>query len=192
MAPATSNFSTVQTYNGMDDLIVGKGNSLSIAHTRSLSIQSKLGIQKLRNALHVPGICQKLIFIRCLASDLNAYVTIDEHGFFVKKKQSGKMIVCGRNIAGIYRLSKISYSNATTLAGIRTDTTGWHHRLGHPSDQVLSKVIFKVPHNGSDSIKFFLRVLQIIKAANCHSPLAIIQQKHRSILFILTSGDHHQ
>lgn len=64
------------------------------------------------------------------------------------------MIACGLNIVGMYHMPEISFFGATTLAGVHVDITGWHHRLSHPSDYVLSKVMNKVPHYGSKSINF--------------------------------------
>lgn len=87
-APSTSSFANVKPYNGMDNILIGNGSSMPIKHTRAFVVKSIDGPLHLWNVLHVLGIGWKLLFIRGIASDLNAFVIIDEYGFCVKEKQS--------------------------------------------------------------------------------------------------------
>lgn len=52
------------------------------------------------------GIYLKLLSMKCLASNLKAFIIVDENDFIVKEKGSERTIACGPNSSGLYHLSE--------------------------------------------------------------------------------------
>lgn len=129
----------MKAYSSMDSITIGNGGFLPIHHTSNIKVQTPTWELNLINALHVPGIFRKLISIRCFAADLNAYISIDENGFFVKEKHTGMTIVHGCTVVGLYHLPKHQIIGGKAFAGVRTSPQMLHH-LGHPTTPVLKKV----------------------------------------------------
>lgn len=61
--------------------------------------------------------------MKCLASDLHAFIIVDEFGFTVKEKTSGRMIARGLNKNEMYYLSGRHFRGAA-LTGVRTNVAG--------------------------------------------------------------------
>lgn len=125
-----------------------------IANTGNAIIPTTNGSVNLPNTLHLPGICRKLLSIKCMASDLNAYIIIDEHGFILKEKGTGKTIARGPNVRGLYHLPEQSAQTGKAFSGVHTSSQTWYDRLGHPSSNILSSVLKSVPVHGSMKTQF--------------------------------------
>lgn len=139
------------SYNGIDSILVGNGSVLPIAHTRNLNVETENGVLKLNNTLHVFGLCQKFLSIKCLASNLNAYILIDEFGFFVKEKTVERKIAFGPNFDVLYQKHR---PTEVALVGIWASVMVWHHNMGHSSSSVLHHVLSSVPILGSSRSEF--------------------------------------
>ena len=105
----------------------------------------------LNNILRSPHAHKSLISAHKLACDNNAFLEIHPDSFFVKEQGTRRTILRGRCRDGLYPLS------SKQAFGInKPSTTRWHSRLGHPSYEIVQRVLSqnKLPSSKDDSANF--------------------------------------
>jgi histone deacetylase 1/2 len=131
---------------------VGNGAGLHIAHVgHSSIITSADKTLALRNVLHVPHITKNLISIYRLTKDNHVYVEFLPDFFVIKDLATRRTLLRGACRGGLYPLppSIIHHVRAAMLASV--NKRQWHHRLGHPSSQVVQSILSlnKLPVSGT-------------------------------------------
>ncbi|XP_012857175.1 PREDICTED: uncharacterized protein LOC105976483 [Erythranthe guttata] len=89
-------------YEGQDEVVLGDGTSLKIAHIGSTTLPSPSHTLTLKETLHLPLIHKNLISVHKFTLDNN--VIIEFHPFFylVKDRRTGAMLMRGRCENGVY------------------------------------------------------------------------------------------
>lgn len=87
------NLTIQQPYNEAENVAVGNGSSLPIAHMGSSSFKTQDAIVQLKNILHCPNATSNLLSINCFYRDNNCYFKLTDTYFLVKDNLTGKIIL---------------------------------------------------------------------------------------------------
>jgi hypothetical protein len=143
------NLSIQQPFQSDDTVAVGNGTGLTIENTGSSTLQSSSNSTfHLNKVLHCPQATANLLSIQCFCLDNDCYFILTAHYFYVKDYQTHAVLLEGRSENGLYplRLQRSSlrdHHSFTAFLGIKTSSMGWHFRLGHPSFDVVFRIIKK-------------------------------------------------
>jgi hypothetical protein len=96
--------------------------------------------------LHYPKAAANLISIQIFCLDNDRYFILIASHFYIFDLQTQVLLLEGRSKNGLYplKLDKKSHRSSkafTALLGIRTTPLVWHFRLGHPSTEVITRVV---------------------------------------------------
>ena len=119
-----ANLSIHSEYEGQDEVVLGDGTGLQIAHIGSTTLFSPSCSLMLKETLHVSLIHKNLIFVHKFTHDNN--VTIEFHHFFylVKDRMTGAVLMCGRCEDGVHPMALQSSSpQANQIRLARTQVT---------------------------------------------------------------------
>lgn len=130
---------TRERYTSGDHVQVANWTGVSIAHIGNSSIAGYNHPFYLNHILHVPKINRHLLQVHKLIADNNAFVEFYPNSFFVKDQVTKKILLKGRCKKGLYMLNNNLPIQALLSAKITQDQ--WHKRLGHPSSQVVHKIL---------------------------------------------------
>jgi hypothetical protein len=100
----------------------------------------------LNNVLHVPSTAKNLVSVHKLASDNHAHFEFHRNHFFIKDQTTKKTLLEGKCRGGLYPLPAAALKNKQALnasGGAHPSLERWHHRLGHPSFNIVQQVINK-------------------------------------------------
>lgn len=145
VTPDLANLSINSEYNGDDQLVVGNGIPLNISHIGSKVLSASPKSVKLSNILVVPKLTKSLLSISKLTRDNNVFVEFHANECFVKNLQ-GKTVLRGVIDNDLYHLTPPPTSTSTksppmAFLGERTTLVGWHHRLAHPNEATLRRLV---------------------------------------------------
>lgn len=153
VTPDVDNLSSPSPYTCMDRVSIGNGERVSISHVGSSSMVSGSRLFYLRNVLHVPTVCENLLFVGQFANDNLVYFKFHPYLCFVKDIQTGKVLLVGHIHKGLYRFDVSTADSFKSPAAPRVNSMSmcntsrisvpllWHQWLGHPCNSVLSKVL---------------------------------------------------
>ncbi|CAL8167719.1 unnamed protein product [Prunus armeniaca] len=86
-----------------------------------------------------------LLFVYKLCHDNNCMVTFDDAGYCVQDKATRAVLLKGRSSKGLYHFPKslpfTFVSSPTPFLGQKINHIMWHQRLGHPTNEVLVKML---------------------------------------------------
>ena len=120
-------------YPTPSSIIVGNGSLLPVTATGTTVIQPSL---HLNNVLVSPQLIKNLISVRQFTTDNNCSVEFDPSGCSVKDLQSQNVIVRCNSSGPLYPLRLLAARSLVATSG----SSLWHHRLGHPGHEALSKL----------------------------------------------------
>jgi hypothetical protein len=133
-----------EEYLGSDQIRVGNGKGLSVAHTGTTKLSTPHSSFLLKNVLHVPKITKNLISVQKFTRDTDTFMEFHPSYFLVKDRPTKKLLHKGPSKHGLYAFT--SSSNPTSplaLIGERASIDRWHSRLGHPAFKVVSRILSK-------------------------------------------------
>jgi hypothetical protein len=160
-----NNLTIQQPFEGNDTVEVGNGSGLTIDNVGSALLHTPNSVFHLNKLLHCPNASANLISIQRFCVDNHCYFILTATHFFVKDMLTKATLLEGKTENGLYPLrfkgsSLKARRAAVALLGIKTSSLIWHFRLGHPSNDVVSRVVksFKLPvmHSNSDSNKIII------------------------------------
>ncbi|CAI9280948.1 unnamed protein product [Lactuca saligna] len=120
-------------YDGTDDLVIGDGSCLTIAHVGSLLIPISNTKFHLTNVLCVLHISRNIISISRLCLDNHILIQFYSFHFFIKNFKIQQTLLHGIASRGIYELR----SNSHPFAFNSHKSAPWHHWLGHPHFHII-------------------------------------------------------
>jgi hypothetical protein len=134
------------SYHVGDQIYIARGSGMHIKHIGHSLIHTPYRDLKLNNILHVPHSSKSLASIHQIASDNNVFFELHPNVFFIKDRESRRILLQGRSKGGLYPLP----SNTSSLVSIKqvfstnkTPQLRWHSRLGHPSSSIVRFVLSK-------------------------------------------------
>jgi hypothetical protein len=141
------NLTIQEPYQGTESVAVGNGNGLSILHTGSSTLHTPKSILHLKEILHCPEASANLLSINKFCRDNNCWFKLTDTYFLVKDNLTGEILLQGPSENGLYLVQLQSFiknkreQGRVALLGVKTSSSVWHKRLGHPHDQILSCVL---------------------------------------------------
>lgn len=151
------------TYAGNGQVYVGDGNSLPIKSTGDGILPTPSCPLLLKNILHVPGIKENLLSIAKMTRDNNCVFLLFPWGYAIKDLRTRRTIMEGPVRDNLYPISvgqvqalfrrsnaqrkasnkevQTSNKEVAAVCSQASSQTLWHRRLGHPSLQVMSKLV---------------------------------------------------
>jgi hypothetical protein len=112
---------------------------MNISHIGHAIISTPNSNLKLNHVLHVPAADKNLISVHRLTSDNHAYLAFYPNHFLVKDQATKRTLFEGRCKNGLYPIPSTHLKKA--LGATRSSPNLWHYRLGHPSFEIVKKVV---------------------------------------------------
>jgi histone deacetylase 1/2 len=130
-------------YHGGEHVHAANGSGMDISHVGHSFVHSPPHKMHLHNVLHVPTASKDLVSVHRLAKDNNVFIEFHPDQFFVKEAVTKKTLLKGKAKGSLYPITSLHQSSSTSQAlGVtRPPSSVWHSRLGHPSTQIVQKVI---------------------------------------------------
>lgn len=137
-----SNLSLHAPYTGTDDVMVGDGTGLPITHTGSTSLNTPTTSFTLSNVLCVPSMKKNLISISQFCITNNVSIEFLPTSFLVKELRTRVILLTGQTKDEVYEwlVSSSVQSPLLVFSSVKTTSSEWHHRLGHPAFTILKHV----------------------------------------------------
>jgi len=135
-----------QPFQHNDEVAVGNGTGLTIESTGSSLIHTPTSSFQLNNILHCPQASANLLSIQKFCLDNSCYFILTSSHYFVKDLKTHAILLEGKSENGLYPLRfggnlPKNTKTFTALIGIRTTSLMWHFRLGHPSLDIVQRVV---------------------------------------------------
>lgn len=134
-----SNLSLHAPYTGSNDIMIGDGSGLSITHTGSTSLKTPHTAFTLNNVLCVPSMKKNLISISQFCTSNNVSIEFLPSSLLVKELRTGATLLREQTKDGVYEWPVSSPLLA--FSSIKTSSSKWHHRLGHPTFPILKHIV---------------------------------------------------
>jgi histone deacetylase 1/2 len=133
-------------YNGGEQIHTANGSGMDITHIGRVICHTPERKLFLNNVLHVPSATKNLVSVHKLASDNNAYLEFHSNRFLIKDQTTKKTLLEGTCKGGLYPLPAAALKNKQVLSASSSahpSLERWHHRLGHPSFNIVQQVVNK-------------------------------------------------
>jgi len=134
---------------------------LPISRIDNASIKTLSSTLALNNIAYCPKAFAYLLSINKFYSDNNVLFELTDFDFYVKDIRMGDTLLTGPSDNGLYpinlhQLSSSPYHALIMTIGVKASTSTWHCHLGHPSTDILHRVIsnFSLPVSDSINKKF--------------------------------------
>ncbi|KAK9169689.1 hypothetical protein Syun_001829 [Stephania yunnanensis] len=145
VTPDASQVSQSSPFAGNDSLIVGNGQSLSIASVGLANIPSANSKLKFPNTLVVPNFRNNLLSISQLTKDNNVVIEFSNSHYLVKDSITREILLQGILKNGLYHSSNKELSSQRSRSAYLTfhqsQHLTWHRKLGHPTLQTLQQIL---------------------------------------------------
>jgi histone deacetylase 1/2 len=131
------------TYQGTDKVHTANGAGMHISHIGQAFVPTHTSKQlRLSNILHVPSVTRDLLSVHKLTLDNNVFCEFHPFDLFVKDRDTRDVLLRGRCRRGLYELDAPS-SVSQVFSGVRTSSSQWHSRLGHPATPIVRHVLHR-------------------------------------------------
>jgi len=144
-----ANLSLASPYLTTKTIHTVNGEGLTLSHIGHSTLHSSISPIKLNFVLCVPQITQNLLSVHRLCLDNNCRLIFDALCFWIQDKATWRILYKGLCSNGLYPLHSFSPSTsqqtyqATPFLGQLVQSTLWHHRLGHPTNNIVSLMLNK-------------------------------------------------
>jgi transposase InsO family protein len=140
------NLTIQQPFIGKDTVAVGNGSGLQIQNTGSTLLHTPQSKFLLTRVLHCPNVAANLLSINRFCIDNDCFFILTGSNFFIKDNQTGKTLLDGPSINGLYpiKLQNCSLNktrSCVAFLGVSASFDIWHARLGHASSPIVSRVL---------------------------------------------------
>jgi hypothetical protein len=147
--PDLANLPDFSLYNDPQLVSVGNGQQLPISHIGNAQLYTSSYLFKLRNILRVSSMASNLLSVNKFCRDNHCAFYFDSDRFQIQDRLSGKPLYKGLSRDGLYPLHGLSLplssshqsispsARAACLQSVRSTSSLWHARFGHPHDKVL-------------------------------------------------------
>lgn len=168
-----NNLSLHAPYDGTEELVIGDGSSLPISNAGSFSLSTPTKNFSFSNVLHVPNISRNILSISKFCQENNTSIEFLPFLFRVKELSKGTTLLQGPTKAGVYEWNP---GPPRVFTSFKKPIHYWHHRLGHPSINVLRTLKSKFSLPISD---YYL--------SDCNA--CNINKSHKATMLAIQKGD---
>ncbi|PKU81629.1 Retrovirus-related Pol polyprotein from transposon TNT 1-94 [Dendrobium catenatum] len=113
---SADNLSQATSYTGNDNITIGDGRSLSIAHSGNGILPTPYRKLTLNHLFHVPRLSHNLLSVSNLTQDNNVSVNFYPHGFDIKDMTTNKILLSGPSNRGLYPLHSVIKMSPSSTA----------------------------------------------------------------------------
>jgi hypothetical protein len=133
------------TYNGHDQIYAANGTGMHIKNIGHSIIHTPYQDLSLSHVLHVLQATKSIASVHHIASDNNVFFELHSNFFFIKDRESRKILLQGRTKGGLYPLpcSTTPVHAGQALSTVKISASRWHTHLGHPSSSIVKVVLSK-------------------------------------------------
>ncbi|WVZ94201.1 hypothetical protein U9M48_040122 [Paspalum notatum var. saurae] len=129
---------TRQQYTVQDQIHAANGKGMDISHIGNTIIRTPKRDFSVNHILHAPTATKKLVSVHKFATNNHVFLEFIHPTFFCVKDLDTKHLLRGSCHDGLYPLptptSQVHHVTKPTLSR-------WHHRLGHPSSAIVTRVL---------------------------------------------------
>lgn len=149
MTADLSNLTFSSPYPTIDTIQKANCGGLQVSNIGHSTISTSASTMHLKFVLHVLELAQNLISVHRLCLDNNCRLISDVFYFWIEDKVTERILYKGLCSNGctlfipcrFQPLTSHLSSHAKALLGQHVQSSLWHHRLGHPKNQVVSLVL---------------------------------------------------
>ncbi|CAL8153025.1 unnamed protein product [Prunus armeniaca] len=145
MVSDISSLNHVAPCESIEQVIVGNGEGLKIKHIGTTAIACASTSIKMPSVFHVPQLSANLLFVHHLCKDHNCVISFDASGFVIQDRVTKTILLKGQSNNGLYHIpstvSSHCLSKKLALLGQHVKSSIWHHRLGHPINEVVQSML---------------------------------------------------
>jgi histone deacetylase 1/2 len=127
-----------ERYGGKDKVHTADGSGMHIYYS---TIQNSSRPLHLRDVLHVPSVTRNLLSIPRFTRDNNVFFEFHPWYFFVKDRDTRKILLRGGVRGGLYRVDESSVKQV--FSGLKVSREKWHARLGHPATPIVQHILHR-------------------------------------------------
>ena len=111
----------------------------------------------LNNVLYVPEASKSLASVHCLTSNNHTFIEYHPNYFLIEDQATKKTLLKGNCEGGHYPLKPSKSSNKVTHGAVKSTSSRWHSRLGHPSSAIVRQVLSRsqisfIPESNKDTV----------------------------------------
>ena len=127
--------------------MISDGSALPITHTGSTTIPTSSCIFTLQNVFLCPFHAKEPISIYQFCTNNHVSIEFSPSAFQVKDLNTGEILLIGEPKDDVYEwLTTFPYvtsSSLLTFSNVKTTSSEWHFRLGHPSFTIMKNIVSK-------------------------------------------------
>ena len=149
MTADLTNLTLASPYPTADTIHTANDEGLKASHVGHSTINSSVYPLKLNYVLFVPQLTHNLLSIHRLCLDNNCWLIFDVFCFWIQDKATRRILYRGLCTNGLYPIHAFAPSNskqtspAKAFLGQLIQSNLWQHRLGHPTNTVVSLMLNK-------------------------------------------------
>lgn len=129
-------------YSGNDQIKTANGAGMDIHLIGQYVMHAPCRNLVLNNVLHVPQTKKNLVSVHKFTRDNHAFVEYHPDFFVVKDQATEQVLLRGSCRDGLYPFpSSASTTSKHVMHAAKPSSTQWHSRLGHPSLQIVKRVV---------------------------------------------------
>jgi hypothetical protein len=133
-----------EPHTGTDQIHTTNNSGMEITRIGTSVIPTSDRDLVLNKVLHVPSTHKNLISVHRFTLDNDTYIKFHPFFFLIKDRKTGKVLRHGPCRGGLYPLpSSSSKFRKLVLHAIKIPIDRWRSRLGHPSRDIVRRVISK-------------------------------------------------
>jgi hypothetical protein len=133
-----------EPYTGIDQIHAANDSGMAITRIGTSFIPTFDCDLVLNKVLHVPSTHKKLISVHRFTLDNYTYIEFHLFFFLIKDQKMRQVLLQGPCRGGLYPLPpSTSKFQKLVFHAIKTPVHQWHSRLGHPSRDIVRRVISK-------------------------------------------------
>lgn len=132
-----------ERYTGQEKVHAANGSGMGIKHIGHATVHTHVCPLHLNKVLHVPSATKSLLSVHRFTSDNNVFLEFHPDDFFVKDQASRTTLPRGKSRGGLYPFpsSWAGLSSKQAFSATKPSSMLWHGRLGHPSLDVVRRVV---------------------------------------------------
>jgi hypothetical protein len=130
-------------YNGNDQIRAASGVGMDITYIGNSVVPTLSCPLHLNHVLHVPQAHKHLVSIHRFTIDNRTFIELHPYFFLIKDQAKKRVLLQGPCRRGLYPLPLHlpSPTQKLILFTIKPSLQWWHCRLGHPSQDIVSRVV---------------------------------------------------
>jgi hypothetical protein len=133
-----------EPYHSNNQIHVANGSGMSITCIGNSIIPTSSRNLVLNNVLHIPSTHKNLISIHHFTLDNDTLIEFHPYIFLIKDQNTTKVLLHGQCKGGLYPLPPSTFKfRKLVFSAIKLSVDRWHCRLGHPSLDIVRRVVLK-------------------------------------------------